>query len=43
MPVLRHLPLQAAGPHDQVDRAAVDYAVQTGASRWEAWRPGLQA
>ena len=26
MPVLRHAPLQAAGPHDQVDQATGDYA-----------------
>jgi hypothetical protein len=32
MPVLRHTPLQAACSHDQVDRAAEDYAVQVGAS-----------
>src|SRR5262245_42939292 len=32
MPVLRDAALQAACPHDQVDRAAGDHAVHVGAS-----------
>ena len=32
MPLMRHTPLQAARPHDQVDATAGDYAVQMGAS-----------
>ena len=32
MPVLRDAALQAASPHDQIDRAAGDHAVQVGAS-----------
>jgi hypothetical protein len=33
LPLMRHTPLQAASPHDQVDGTTGDYAVQVGASR----------
>lgn len=30
MPILRHKSLQAAGPHDQINRAARDHTLQVG-------------
>ena len=42
MPLVRHPPLQAAGPHDQVDRTPRDYTLQVGASQRRAVRPGTE-